>query len=132
MEGGNRNGCEIPRIPFLLPPPPSAYLIREGKRNFLGKKKYYTKKREEEKNPAKAASNNLAKKKNMPVQRSAKLVVVGDGAVGKTCMLMSFVDGHMPEEYVPTVFENHTVSHTVDGGEVVSEGRRSRWTTFQG
>ena len=55
----------------------------------------------------------------MPVQRSVKIVVVGDGAVGKTCMLMSFVTGRVPEEYVPTVFENHTVSHAV-GEEVVS------------
>ena len=35
-----------------------------------------------------------------------KVVIVGDGACGKTSLLQRFADGKFNEEYVPTIFEN--------------------------
>ena len=44
-----------------------------------------------------------------------KLVIVGDGACGKTCLLIVFSKDNFPEVYVPTVFENYVADIEVDG-----------------
>ncbi|XP_037015542.2 transforming protein RhoA-like [Artibeus jamaicensis] len=47
-----------------------------------------------------------------------KLVVVGDGACGKTCLLIVFRGYQFPEAYVPTVFESFLAGLDVDGQPV--------------
>ena len=46
------------------------------------------------------------------------MVIVGDGACGKTCLLIVFSKDQFPEVYVPTVFENYVADIEVDGKQV--------------
>ena len=55
-----------------------------------------------------------------------KLVIVGDGACGKTCLLIVFSKDQFPEVYVPTVFENYVADIEVDGKQVSHARRLSR------
>ena len=50
-----------------------------------------------------------------------KLVIVGDGTCGKTCLLIVYSKGYFPEVYVPTIFENYVADVPLDEKETVIE-----------
>jgi len=47
-----------------------------------------------------------------------KLVVVGDGGCGKTCLLIVYSDNRFPEAYIPTVFENYVTQVNFEGKRI--------------
>lgn len=56
-----------------------------------------------------------------------KLVIVGEGAIGKTALLMVQAGEEYPEHYVPTIFENYISQIKVPGSKKVVE--LSLWDT---
>ena len=58
-------------------------------------------------------SDNASNELEIP--KDVKVVVVGDGAVGKTCLSNVFVNREFPVEYEATVFENYTTKMTIEG-----------------
>lgn len=59
-------------------------------------------------------NNNEENGKSVSRHRPIKVTTIGDGTVGKTCMLITYTTDEFPSEYVPTVFDNYAGSIHVD------------------
>lgn len=64
--------------------------------------------KESEEDHAKVDVNDAEGEAEERPLRDVKVVIVGDGAVGKTCLANVFVNREFPVDYEPTVFENYT------------------------
>jgi GTPase SAR1 family protein len=40
-------------------------------------------------------------------KETIKIVAIGDGTVGKTCILVRYRDDSFPKNYIPTIVENY-------------------------
>ncbi|KAK9334085.1 P-loop containing nucleoside triphosphate hydrolase protein [Lipomyces starkeyi] len=49
-----------------------------------------------------------------------KVLTVGDGACGKTSMLLTYAKGEFPDLYVPTVFENYPHNVKLQSGKMLT------------
>ena len=62
------------------------------------------------------SSSSQSSGSKKPVER--KIVILGDGACGKTSLLNVFTRGYFPEVYEPTVFENYIHDIFVDNRHI--------------
>jgi small GTP-binding protein len=60
----------------------------------------------------------MTSNKKVSAKKTRKLVVVGDGMSGKTCLLFAFKDDEFNSDHVPTVFDTYVAEIEVDGKTV--------------
>eukprot|EP01117_Protostelium_nocturnum_P002414 TRINITY_DN130_c0_g3_i1.p1 TRINITY_DN130_c0_g3~~TRINITY_DN130_c0_g3_i1.p1 ORF type:complete len:1171 (+),score=382.86 TRINITY_DN130_c0_g3_i1:179-3514(+) len=53
------------------------------------------------------------------MKKTLKIVVIGDGAVGKTSLLVAYTSGgFLKSEYIPTIFDNYNMIENHEGAEI--------------
>ncbi|KAI6197012.1 hypothetical protein M3Y94_01175200 [Aphelenchoides besseyi] len=49
------------------------------------------------------------------MKNSLKIVIVGDAAIGKSCLISTHTNGYFSENYTPTAFEDYTIEALING-----------------
>ncbi len=65
----------------------------------------------------------MASNKKGAVRKTRKLVVVGDGMSGKTCLLFAFKNDNFDPSHPPTIFDTYPAEIQLDGKTVSKHNR---------
>ena len=57
----------------------------------------------------------------MATKDKIKLVAVGDGCCGLTCLLIQFNENRFPTEFTPTIFEHYEADIVYEGKLVITD-----------
>ncbi|XP_029950179.1 rho-related GTP-binding protein RhoU-like [Salarias fasciatus] len=68
--------------------------------------------------PRRARNRDKRRRSGSAPERRVSCVLVGDAAVGKTSLVLSYTTNGFPADYVPTALDNFTVMVAVDGKPV--------------
>jgi small GTP-binding protein len=60
----------------------------------------------------------MAMNRNGSIRKNKKLVIVGDGMCGKTCLLFAFKDDRFITNHDATIFDTYVADIHVDGKTV--------------
>lgn len=69
----------------------------------------------------KDARKSIGGKPELSADKAYKLVMLGDGGVGKTAMTIRFVSDRFVQEYDPTVEDAYKKEHQIDGKDIMVE-----------
>ena len=62
-------------------------------------------------------------------EKPAKIVIIGDGAVGKTSLLWRWAKREFKPEHEPTVFENYSTAVPISGVNGARQQKLTLWDT---
>ncbi|XP_052888145.1 uncharacterized protein LOC128296710 [Anopheles moucheti] len=85
----------------------------KSRRALVKEKKNSKRSKIEKKEKSKQKHEKRTSEANVPP--NVKCVLVGDGAVGKTNLILSYIQDRFTHEYVPTAFDKYNVDVSVDG-----------------